>query len=167
MDSAVMETLLLARSLTASVTPLRTDCGRACGHACCLPDETGKGGMLLFPGEEALYKGKPGFTVTADHALGVPTPLLTCRGACRREERPLSCRIFPLLPKMRDGRVRVVRDHRGFEVCPLLPDGLGAFRPEFVEAVRTAGEALYRVEEHRLFLDRLHGLIAGFKLMNH
>ena len=61
-----LEALLTARALTAEVTPLKTDCGRACGGLCCQPDETGRGGMLLFPGEAALYLDKPGFTVTED-----------------------------------------------------------------------------------------------------
>ena len=164
MRPEVTEALMKARALTCEVTPLRTDCGRACGHACCLPDETGRGGMLLFPGEDALYRDKPGFTVSAYDALGIPALLLTCDGHCDRAERPLSCRIFPLLPKWREGRVRVVWDRRGFEVCPLLPSGLGAFQPDFVEAVRAAGEVLYQVGEHRVFLDQLHGLIDGFSL---
>ena len=159
-----MDALLEARALTAGVTPLRTDCGRGCGYACCLPDETGRGGMLLFPGEEALYQGRTGYAITQDDSLGVPALLLTCGGSCDREERPLSCRIFPLLPKLKDRRVLAVRDRRGFEVCPLLPSGLGAFDPAFTQAVRAAGEVLYRVPEHRAFLDRLHGLIGGFVL---
>ena len=164
MRPEVMEALMRARALTGAVTPLSMDCGRACGHACCLPDETGQGGMLLFPGEDALYLDKPGFTITGYDALEVPALLLTCAGTCEREERPLSCRIFPLLPKLKDGQVRVVRDRRGFEVCPLLPSGIGAFQRDFVDAVRAAGEILYQVTEHRDFLDRLHGLIDSFKL---
>ena len=164
MSMDAKEALLTARRLTEAVTPLKADCGRACGHACCQPDETGRGGMLLFPGEEQLYRGLPGYRITPYTALDIPALLLTCEGQCVRAERPLSCRIFPLLPKWKDGSVRVVRDRRGFEVCPLLPSGLGAFQPEFVEAVRSAGEVLYQSEAHRNFLDQLHKLIAGFVL---
>ena len=153
-----------ARELLAEVTPLKTDCGKVCGARCCRPLEGEETGMLLFPGEEALYRDKAGFAVSRDGSLGIPALLLICGGTCDRMERPLSCRIFPLLPKWRDGRVRVVRDRRGFEVCPLLPSGLGAFDPAFVDAVRAAGEALYRVDAHREFLDRIHGLINAFAL---
>ncbi len=53
--------------------------------------------MLLFPGEEAYYINKDGYQIKqADGAL-----LLICSGTCRREDRPLSCRIFPLLPLVR------------------------------------------------------------------
>ncbi len=162
MNDEQMNALLAARALTAAVTPLSTDCGRVCGHACCQPDETGRGGMLLFPGEEALYRGLAGFAVTRTDLMGAPALLLTCNDHCQREERPLSCRIFPLLPVLREGRVGVVRDRRGYEVCPLLPSGLGGFRTDFVEAVRQAGEALARVDAHRCFLNRLHRQIAGF-----
>ena len=93
MSGEVMEALLAARALTEAVTPLRADCGRACGHACCQPDETGRGGMLLFPGEEALYRDKAGFAVSRDGSLGIPALLLTCGGSCDRTERPLSCRL--------------------------------------------------------------------------
>ena len=62
----VLEAVLEARRLLECVTPLKTDCGRACGGACCQPDEDGQGGMLLFPGEEALYADLPeGFSPAA------------------------------------------------------------------------------------------------------
>lgn len=45
-----------ARELLLSLTPLNHDCGMLCGQACCAPDEEGQGGMMLFPGESALYR---------------------------------------------------------------------------------------------------------------
>ena len=42
-----------ARELLKDLTPLKTDCGRLCQGACCQGDEGT--GMLLFPGEDALY----------------------------------------------------------------------------------------------------------------
>ena len=89
--------LTAARALLSDVTPLKSDCGRLCGGACCQPSTEETQGMLLFPGEEALYAGLDGYRVL-DCAEG---KLLVCAGRCRREERPLSCRIFPLLPLLR------------------------------------------------------------------
>ena len=83
-------TLTAARALLSDVTPLKSDCGRLCGGACCQPSTEETQGMLLFPGEEALYAGLDGYRVL-DCAEG---KLLICAGHCRREERPLSCRIF-------------------------------------------------------------------------
>ena len=60
-----IEALLAARAVLEDVTPLKGDCGRVCGGACCEPDEDGKGGMLLFPGEETLYDPLPeGFSIS-------------------------------------------------------------------------------------------------------
>ena len=114
-----IEALLAARALLENVTPLKGDCGRICGGACCEPDEDGQGGMLLFPGEEGLYDPLPeGFTVTP--APEMPGALLiTCSGRCQRKDRPLSCRLFPLLPKEKDGAVRAVRD-RHFNKLAIL-----------------------------------------------
>ena len=93
------EAVAEARRILADVTPLKTDCGRACGGACCQPDEDGQGGMLLFPGEEALYADLPeGFSIREDHAVLPGAKLLICDGFCARENRPLSCRLFPMLP---------------------------------------------------------------------
>ena len=158
-----IESLLAARALLENVTPLKGDCGRICGGACCEPDEDGQGGMLLFPGEETLYSPLPeDFTVTP--APEMPGALLiTCQGSCQRKDRPLSCRLFPLLPKEKDGAVRAVRDRRGFIVCPLLPDGLSAFDPAFRAAVVRAGEILYADPDHRAFLTALHDTIRVMK----
>ena len=95
--------------------------------------------MLLFPGEEELYKDRPGWTIRQT-ALG---RMLVCSGTCDRAERPLACRIFPLLPEVReDGGVRVVTDLRAKAICPLARQGRSAMDPAFIEAVREAGELL-------------------------
>ena len=95
--------------------------------------------MLLFPGEEELYKDRPGWTIRQT-ALG---RMLVCSGTCDRAERPLACRMFPLLPEVReDGGVRVVTDLRAKAICPLARQGRSAMDPAFIEAVREAGELL-------------------------
>ena len=145
-----------AREIMASVTPLRRDCGRYCGAACCEADEDGQGGMLLFPGEEMLYDPLPeGFTLLQDDAVKEDALLLSCEGYCDREERPLSCMLFPLLPS-RDGPVM---DRRGWAVCPLMQSGIGGLHQEFVEAVRQAGDILYACGETAAFLDAIHAYI--------
>ncbi len=107
--------------------------------------------MLLFSGEDEWYREKPGWRILPA-ALG---PLLVCPGACVRTERPLSCRLFPLIPVIRDGRIRAVTDLRAGAVCPLARQGKTAVDPAFAEAVRQAGELLAAEERHRLFLLRL------------
>ena len=133
------DALARARALLADITPLKDDCGRVCGHACCAPDEDGQGGMLLFPGEEIFYSPLPnGFLLSPDASVVPNGRLLTCAGECARKDRPLACRLFPLLPVLKNGVVR---------------------------AVREAGEALYACPEHAAYLDALHAYILSMRAM--
>ena len=145
------ETLAQARALFDDLTPLCTDCGLTCGGACCQPLEGETTGMLLFPGEEAFYADLPGYTLTAtDHGM-----LLVCSGRCNRGERPLSCRLFPLLPLLRPDGVKVATDLRARTVCPLARQGKDALLPAFVAAVRQAGQLLAEDAAQRDFLMQL------------
>lgn len=142
-----------ARDILKDITPLKTDCGRVCGAACCAPDETGKGGMLLFPGEEKLYDVLPeGFEILPDDSVIPEGKLLVCKGRCDREMRPLSCMFFPLRPTFR-GDVRM--DRRGLYVCPLAEYGVGGLNPEFVAVARSAAQVLAQQDETREYLRAL------------
>lgn len=145
------ETVRKARELFDDLTPLRTDCGLNCGGACCQPLPGEETGMLLFPGEEAYYTSLPGYRLL-DTEQGT---LLICDGRCERADRPLSCRLFPLLPLLREDGVKVATDLRARAVCPLARQGKDALLPEFVAAVRQAGRMLAEDEEQRAFLARL------------
>lgn len=145
------EALRKARELTAEVTPLKTDCGKVCGARCCRSLEEEEMGMLLFPGEEEDYRGKPGWTVKETGAGA----LVICPGECDRAERPLACRIFPLLPVIREGNVRVAADQRARAVCPLLRQGIRGMDPAFTDAVREAGKALAEDPRQLAFLEKL------------
>ena len=148
MDAAVSA----AREKLKNVTPLKRDCGRVCGARCCRPLEGEETGMLLFPGEAEAYAGKAGFEVRKT-ARG---DLLICSGTCDREDRPLSCRLFPLLPVIGDdGKVRAVTDLRAKAVCPLARQGKSAMDPAFADAVCEAGEILAAEDEQAVFLEIL------------
>ena len=148
MDAAVSA----AREKLKNVTPLKKDCGRVCDARCCRPLEGEETGMLLFPGEAEAYAKLEGWTVR--HAA--QGDIVVCPGTCDREERPLSCRLFPLLPLIGDdGEIRVVTDLRARAVCPLARQGKSALDPAFIDAVREAGELLAQSEEQAMFLDVL------------
>ncbi|MBQ9264530.1 MAG: hypothetical protein IJ189_10070 [Clostridia bacterium] len=148
-----LKAVIAARELLAQVTPLKQDCGRYCGGACCQSDEDGQGGMLLFPGEETLYRDLPeGFSLMRDDAVLKNAWLLQCEGFCNREDRPLSCRLFPLLPT----RTGCKMDWRGWAVCPLMAHGKTGLNPAFTAAVKEAGKILYSCEEHAALLDAIH-----------
>ena len=147
----MQDVLKRAKALLAEVTPLKTDCGRVCGARCCRSLDEEETGMLLFPGEEEEYLEKPGWTVR-ETAAGL---LAVCPGSCERKDRPLACRIFPLLPVLRDGSVKAAADQRARAVCPLLRQGIRGMNPEFTDAVREAGRILAEDPEQREFLEML------------
>lgn len=148
MDHAVSA----AREKLKDVTPLKRDCGRVCGARCCRSLDGEETGMLLFPTEAEAYTDKPGWKIRQT-ARG---EMVLCSGSCAREERPLSCRLFPLLPLIRDdGSIRVVTDRRAQAVCPLARQGKNALDPAFIDAVREAGELLAESDGQAVFLDHL------------
>ncbi len=151
MKNDLPEILHTARAMFDSLTPLATDCGRLCAGRCCQPMEGENTGMLLFPGEATYYENLPGYVVKSTPA----GELLTCSGACSREDRPLSCRLFPLLPVLRSDGVKVATDLRAKPVCPLARQGKNGLLPEFVEAVRACGRLLAEDGEQRRFLVKL------------
>ena len=118
--------------LFEGVTPLKTDCGALCEKACCKGEDTV--GMLLFPGEET--------SLPAVEAGG--RRFVLCGGTCQRENRPLSCRIFPFFPAAdAKGRITAVIDPRGLSVCPLVRQAEHVrFDPRFARRVKTAGKLL-------------------------
>lgn len=152
-----------ARALFDDLTPLRTDCGRLCAGRCCQPMEGENTGMLLFPGEAAYYENLPGYMVKSTPA----GQLLTCSGTCHREDRPLSCRLFPLLPVLRPDGVKVATDLRAKPVCPLARQGKSALQQEFVAAVRTCGQLLAEDAEQRRFLAKLTAQQDDLRALRH
>jgi hypothetical protein len=138
--------------LLENTTPLRFDCGRLCGAACCrvspeLP------GMYLFPGEEELLRGAPGFALSDAELPGWRSVrLLSCAGTCDRDFRPLSCRIFPLAPKVTGDAVHAQLDPRGKAVCPLCLGPESALTSEFVKAVEAVFAELLAEPETAGFL---------------
>ena len=140
-----LSAVLSARAALSDFTPLLTDCGRLCAGACCKGDE--QTGMLLFPGEDALFASCAfGHVIPANFTLADRlVNLFVCDGTCSREERPLACRLFPLfLHFKKDGTSRVRLDNRAKSVCP-----------EFVSAAKDAYAALLADADCAAFLRAL------------
>ncbi len=132
-----------------NLTPLKTDCGVLCGCVCCKGDSDT--GMLLFPGEEELLKNGEGFIIkkTTDGKN-----ILICTSRCDRNLRPLSCRIFPLLPLLFDGKIYLFDDPRASGICPLLYDKTELDK-RFERAVIKVGKILCKNEETKQFLQEI------------
>ncbi len=158
--------VLRARELLNQVTPMRFDCGKLCGSACCDKSEAGEG-MLLFPGEKELYASMPdGFHIMPDMSEENGW-LLTCEGYCDRETRPLSCRLFPLIPYIlkRDSgdSAGMAMDVRAWPICPLMKDGLAGCDQSFIETAAQAARVLCAVPAHQDFIAKLTDKLAQYK----
>ena len=156
------------------VTPINVDCGKLCNKACCKGEDSG---MLLFPGEEAVYKlfapewariERTNMTYT-HNSQEYPVNILFCSGECERYQRPLSCRIFPLTPYINKyGELEIITDPRAKGVCrlaQLLP--FEEYDAQFIKNVRRSftlllkNERIYSffkmyseyLDEYRRFLD--------------
>lgn len=131
--------------LFTDVTPLKQDCGVLCSGACCRGDENT--GMRLFPHEKTPLRVVD--TEGARYAV--------CGGSCNRDERPLSCRIFPFFPVVDEsGKIRVIADPRAMSVCPLARHSEEvAFDPRFLRRVKKAGKLIARDAEGLAFLKEI------------
>ena len=140
-----------ARQCLENVTPMESDCGELCAAACCCSLEGEETGMLLFPGEEEAYLHMEGWKVLPGAAGNV----VVCPGRCNRSNRPLSCRIFPLLPVVRNGEIRAAMDQRAAAVCPLAAYGVKGLSEAFREGVREAGRLLMESDATRQMLEEM------------
>ena len=119
-------------------TPITADCGRLCRKRCC---KGGMGeGMILFPGEPLFGS----LSVTDKVMCGFPVRFAVCKGRCKRETRPLSCRIYPFAPYLgADGRLNIIADPRAKYICPLLAESAQALiSRRFLIAVEAAFDDL-------------------------
>lgn len=132
--------------ILGDLTPLRADCGKLCGGACCKGDSAC--GMRLFPHEETAL------TVIFSESGG---RLAVCDGTCDRTQRPLSCRIFPFFPTVDEkGRVFIEPDHRAGRLCPLIQHSEEiAFDPRFFRALKRVGRLLAADPECGAFLEQI------------
>ena len=147
------QAILIARKKIETVTPLLFDCGSLCASRCCQAlDEESVSGMLLYPGEEYFYHTETDwYRILPSHLPGVS--LFVCNGTCPREERPLACRLFPLLPiYTRDGKADVRIDMRGRGICPLCERSKESLSPAFVKKAMECAEILCQSEDILSFI---------------
>lgn len=139
-----------------TVTPIKADCGRLCENACCaVTDEIT--GMYLFPFEEKMFEPLPDWAELYETDFtyngGKTCDLITCTGSCERKLRPLSCRIFPLVPYVHRGeKLRIIMDPRGRMMCPLTAMTVSDLDKEFIDAVWHTMKMCMKIKECREFL---------------
>ncbi len=142
-------------SVMERLTPLEFDCGRLCDGMCC---KGGEGtGMLLFPGEENLID--PEINVVTNEC---GDKVAVCNGACDRKKRPLSCRIYPVFPIIKEEGIVTEFDVRAN--CPLVSGEFEIDR-RFDKAVRRIGKYLLLNDETSHFYKRLSAELEEYRLL--
>ena len=135
MDSTRFSLYSRAYALLGRVTPIAADCGRLCNAKCCAGDENT--GMILFPGECEFISNASFLNISKSNMQGMEIDFATCNGVCKRQLRPLSCRIFPLAPFWNGEELKIAPDPRAKFLCPLL-DAEEFISKEFYSAVEEA-----------------------------
>lgn len=156
-----MNVVMEARALLEDVTPLNQDCGTLCHGACCQADESGANGMLLYPGEEQAYQDVAWAHLVWDQHMS--SWRLTCKGECPRAQRPMGCRIFPLVPYWNGTKFIVKMDVRGWPVCPLMSSGKKGLRQDFVSAARKSVKLLGADPAQAAFMVRQTEQVQAFE----
>lgn len=149
-------------------TPMKSDCGELCGKACCKGDQDT--GMYLFPGEEEMLSQAGDFISIKPTSLlnsnGSPIMLAVCQSWCKRQLRPLGCRIFPLSPYISDrGILEVIVDPRAKALCPLaVHEDIIQLDPYFKRNVRRVFRMLIQDDEIKEFVLNLSGILDAYRL---
>ena len=131
--------------ILGDLTPLNVDCGVLCNRACCKGNENE--GMRLFPFETTTLNIK-------ETEYG--EKLAVCNGTCNRNQRPLSCRIFPFFPTVdHKGKIYVEVDWRAKNLCPLIEhsDEL-FFNRKFFKSLKKVGKILSKNNKCLEFLQK-------------
>ena len=158
MDAAIAYRRAYAR--LGRLTPIPADCGQLCDKRCC---KGGDGdGMILFPGEEVPPTA---FSITDREINGHPVRFAVCSGRCRREARPLSCRIFPFAPYLNDeGELTIIPEPRAKYICPLLSEqALPMIDPRFPRAVEDVFIGLLELDGMRSMLEVYSKMLDGYR----
>ncbi len=137
--------------IIGSLTPLPVDCGQLCQAKCCQEWQEGVG-VYLVPGERELLAGQDWARIQeTEQAEG----LLLCTGSCKRSQRPLLCRLFPLAARFNiKDELEVVLDEDGLLICPLVQAGdLSLLNPQFIQAVKRVWQELSQTAWGKHYLE--------------
>lgn len=152
------------------VSPVPFDCGTICGAACCAEDNEREMGLFLLPGEEKLHKRKGGWLdwqLLSTEEYEFPAAwqgkvyYATCPGpeGCRRRERPIQCRTFPLKPVLLEEgeadpaglvfreegeRLALIYSDDALPYCCPLIESAARLDPRFIRATYTVWRRLTR-----------------------
>ena len=153
-------------SLLDNITPIKADCGKLCGSACCKGDEDT--GMYLFPYEETMFSGNESWIKIYDSDFlsgNKPVKIAICNGTCERRKRPLSCRIFPLF--LSEEKL-ICTDLRASHICPLAAAKIdfNEYNPEFINNVTRVFNILMKFKTTRRYISDTQKIIEEYEEIN-
>lgn len=142
-------------------TPLNYDCGIHCNKKCCQGNDND--GMLLFPGEKDLFLNKDGYTVYFDERYD--SYAVRCNGTCHRNDRPLSCRIFPYFfyVNNEDFKINVAPDIRAVDYCPIISKE--KINKKFLRALRISALKIEQNTDYVEFLNKIGNILTDFDFL--
>mgnify|MGYP003290760471 CR=1 FL=1 len=145
-----------AYSLLEDLTPIPADCGKLCESACCKSPDEEEAGMYLYYKEEVMLKNYPDIKIEETDFTydGMSAKIAICDGTCDRHFRPLSCRIFPLVPyKKENSPLTIIIDPRAKAMCPLAKTfKMSDFDEDFIETVMYIFKVLSREKHIKSFI---------------
>lgn len=146
-------------SLFDSTTPLKGDCGKLCSGACFLDSEDEKCGMFIFPYEECMLEDLPFGEIeqsNCEYSDCKTADIFFCNSPCTRNMRPLSCRIFPLTPYVKDGKIILKMNTAAKKMCPIAKNmDLSDLDPDFVLNVRKTINRILKIKDGDDFIQML------------
>lgn len=146
-------------------TPLLVDCGKLCGGACCESSDDEETGMYLFPGEDVIFRNNPDFRIIKSEFVynGKCADILICKGRCDRNIRPLSCRIFPIIPYIEGENFKLIFDPRAKGLCPLCElSDFSQLDREFLRKTENVVRLLMKFKETKVFLESLTDILDDY-----
>ena len=152
-----------------NITPLKKDCGLLCSGACCKDGEE-KTGMLLFPCEERLLSNVSFAQIeesNCEYGENETAKLFFCNGSCDRKFRPLACRIFPLMPYLKDDKLTLIMNPMAKNICPLARSlEICDLEPNFVKNVKKAMNRILKLKDGRDYILMLSEIADDFVKIN-
>ena len=138
-------------------TPIQADCGQLCDKRCCKGDNDD--GMILFPFEKDFLGGQRFLKFSQKDGFDTAV----CKGRCKREWRPMACRIYPFVPVFKGEAIEIQPDPRATYVCPLILHGGEYIDPEFIQSVTEAFTILKEIPDFSEFMKRYDAMLDGYR----
>ncbi|HPF56140.1 MAG TPA: hypothetical protein PLV03_06335 [Clostridiales bacterium] len=146
-----------AYALLDDLTPIQADCGELCNKQCCKGGD--EDGMILFPYEKEFLDGQRFLKFSEKD--GFETAV--CKGRCKREWRPMACRIYPFVPVFKGDSIEVQPDPRATYICPLVLHGGEYIDPAFIQAVKEAFAVLAELPGFEEFMKQYDAMLDGYR----